>query len=58
MYVKLFLENLNSDSYPPYIPQASAYTYGVTITPRVCGGDYSQPWTQETFKNEYACTWP
>ena len=38
MYVKLPPEDLNLNSYPPH--PTSTYTCGVTIAPRVCGGNY------------------
>ena len=37
MFVKLILEDLNFDFYPPY--PTSTYTYGVTIASRVCDGE-------------------
>ena len=36
MCVKLPLKNLDSDPYSPH--PTNTYTYGVTIAPRVCGG--------------------
>ena len=36
MCVKLPLEDLNPNPYPPH--PTSTYTYGVTVAPRVCGG--------------------
>ena len=38
MCVKLPLRDLNPDIYPPH--PTSTYTCGVTIAPRVCGGNY------------------
>ena len=37
MCVKLPLGNLNPGPYPPH--PTSIYTYGVTIVPRMCGGN-------------------
>ena len=37
MFVKLPSEDLNPSPYPLHL--TSTYTCGVTIAPRVCGGD-------------------
>ena len=37
MCVKLFPKNLKFGFYPPH--PTSTYTYEVTITPKVCGGN-------------------
>ena len=37
MCVKLPLRDLNAGPYPPH--PISVYTYGVTITPKMCGGN-------------------
>ena len=37
MYVKFPFRDLNSHSYP--LHPTSTYTYKITITPRMCGGN-------------------